>query len=62
MMEQIGYCSGIENYSRHLSGRLPGSAPWTLLDYFPQDFLLIIDESHMTIPPDTRHVPWRPLP
>lgn len=50
MMEQIGYCSGIENYSRHLSGRLPGSAPWTLLDYFPQDFLLIIDESHMTIP------------
>lgn len=50
MMEQIGYCSGIENYSRHLSGRPSGSAPWTLLDYFPQDFLLIIDESHMTIP------------
>ena len=50
MLEQAGYCSGVENYSRHLAGRAPGSAPWTLLDYFPEDFLLIIDESHMTIP------------
>jgi len=50
MLQQIGYCSGIENYSRHLAQRPPGSAPWTLLDYFPDDFLLIIDESHMTIP------------
>ncbi len=50
MLEQAGYCSGVENYSRHLAGRPPGSAPWTLLDYFPKDFLLIIDESHMTVP------------
>jgi excinuclease ABC subunit B len=50
MLEQIGYCSGIENYSRHLAQRQQGSSPWTLLDYFPDDFLLIIDESHMTIP------------
>ncbi|HEA47424.1 MAG TPA: excinuclease ABC subunit UvrB, partial [bacterium] len=50
MMAEIGYCTGIENYSRHLSGRLPGTRPWCLLDYFPEDFLLIIDESHQTIP------------
>jgi excinuclease ABC subunit B len=50
MMREAGYCAGIENYSRPLSGRPPGSAPWTLLDYFPDDFLLILDESHMTIP------------
>lgn len=50
MMREIGYCSGIENYSRHISGREPGSAPYTLLDYFPKDFLLVIDESHVTIP------------
>jgi len=50
MLQQIGYCAGIENYSRHLAQRPAGSAPWTLLDYFPDDFLLIIDESHMTIP------------
>jgi len=50
MMREVGYCSGIENYSRHLSGRAPGSQPWTLLDYFPNDWLLIVDESHMTIP------------
>ena len=50
MMREIGYCSGIENYSRHLSSRKPGDPPWTLLDYFPDDFLLVIDESHMTIP------------
>lgn len=50
MMEQMGYCSGIENYSRHLDGRKAGSAPATLLDYFPEDFLLFVDESHITIP------------
>ncbi len=50
MMTEAGYCSGIENYSRHLTGRPPGSSPSTLLDYFPKDFLLIIDESHMTLP------------
>ncbi|MBI5493609.1 MAG: excinuclease ABC subunit UvrB [Deltaproteobacteria bacterium] len=50
MMEQIGYCSGIENYSRHLTGRAPGQAPPTLLEYFPKDFLMVIDESHQTIP------------
>lgn len=50
MIEEIGYCHGIENYSRHLSGRAPGEPPATLLDYFPSDFLTIIDESHITIP------------
>jgi excinuclease ABC subunit B len=50
MLREAGYCAGVENYSRHLSGRAPGSAPWTLLDYFPKDFLLFIDESHMTLP------------
>jgi excinuclease ABC subunit B len=50
MMREAGYCSGVENYSRHLAGRPAGSAPWTLLDYFPKDFLLFIDESHMTLP------------
>lgn len=50
MFHEVGYCSGIENYSRHLSGRPPGSRPYTLLDYFPDDYLLIIDESHVTIP------------
>ncbi|WP_040925743.1 excinuclease ABC subunit UvrB [Saccharomonospora marina] len=50
MMRQIGSCSGIENYSRHVDGRPPGSAPATLLDYFPDDFLLVIDESHVTVP------------
>jgi excinuclease ABC subunit B len=50
MMEQIGFCSGIENYSRHLDGREPGSAPNCLLDYFPEDFLVVIDESHVTVP------------
>ena len=50
MMRTIGYCHGIENYSRHMSGRLPGEAPPTLLDYFPSDFLLFVDESHQTIP------------
>ena len=50
MMRELGYCTGIENYSRHLSRREAGSRPWTLLDYFPPDWLLIVDESHMTIP------------
>ncbi|MBN9610304.1 MAG: excinuclease ABC subunit B [Actinobacteria bacterium 69-20] len=50
MMRQIGFCSGIENYSRHIDGRGPGSAPATLIDYFPEDFLLVIDESHVTVP------------
>ncbi len=50
MMRETGYCAGVENYSRPLSGREPGSAPFTLLDYFPEDFLLFIDESHMTLP------------
>ena len=50
MIEQVGFCSGIENYSRHVDGRPAGSAPATLLDYFPEDFLTIIDESHVTVP------------
>ncbi|MBI4358604.1 MAG: excinuclease ABC subunit UvrB [Candidatus Omnitrophica bacterium] len=50
MLREVGYCSGIENYSRHLSGRAPGSKPYTLLDYFPKGFLTLIDESHQTIP------------
>ena len=50
MMEQMGFCSGIENYSRHLSGRKAGEAPPTLIDYFPQDFLIVVDESHQTVP------------
>jgi excinuclease ABC subunit B len=50
MLREVGYCSGIENYSRHLSGRAAGEAPTTLIDYFPDDFLLVIDESHVTIP------------
>src|SRR5215475_401403 len=50
MMEEMGFCSGIENYSRHLSGRPPGSRPYTLFDFFPEDYLLVIDESHATVP------------
>jgi excinuclease ABC subunit B len=50
MMREVGYCSGIENYSRYLDGREPGEAPFTLIDYFPDDFLMVIDESHVTIP------------
>ena len=49
MMSEIGFCSGIENYSRHISGREPGSSPFTLIDYFPDDYLLVIDESHVTV-------------
>jgi len=50
MLTEMGYCSGVENYSRHLQRRVPGSPPWTLINYFPDDFLLFIDESHMTLP------------
>ena len=50
MIQEVGYCSGIENYSRHLDGRQPGEKPYTLIDYFPKDYLLIIDESHVTLP------------
>ena len=50
MLQETGFCSGIENYARHLSRRAKGSAPWTLLDYFPEDYLMFVDESHMTLP------------
>jgi len=50
MLEQAGYCSGVENYSRHIGRRLPGQKPWTLLDYFPADFLMFVDESHISLP------------
>ena len=50
MMQEMGYCSGIENYSRHLTGRAPGDSPFTLMDYFPEDFLIVVDESHVTMP------------
>src|SRR5699024_2854235 len=50
MLLEMGYCNGIENYSRHMDGRKPGEAPYTLLDFFPEDFLLMVDESHMTMP------------
>lgn len=50
MMRETGFCSGIENYSRHLTGTAPGEPPCTLIDYFPKDFLIIVDESHITLP------------
>ena len=50
MLQETGFCAGVENYARHLSRRAAGSAPWTLLDYFPEDYLLLVDESHMTLP------------
>jgi excinuclease ABC subunit B len=50
MLREVGFCSGIENYSRHIDGRGPGTAPYTLLDYFPEDYLVVIDESHVTVP------------
>src|SRR5690606_35734295 len=50
MMQELGYCSGIENYSRYLDGRQPGNRPFCLLDYFPDDYLMVVDESHVTIP------------
>src|SRR4030067_2171204 len=50
MLREVGYCHGIENYSRHLTGRAPGEPPPTLIDYFPRDFLVVVDESHITVP------------
>ena len=50
MIQELGYCSGIENYSRYFDGRQPGTRPFCLIDYFPDDFLLVIDESHVTVP------------
>ena len=50
MLREVGYCSGIENYSRHLDGRAPGTHPWTMIDFLPSDYLLVLDESHMTVP------------
>lgn len=50
MLKEVGYCSGIENYSRHLDGRAPGTHPWTMIDFLPSDYLLVMDESHMTVP------------
>ena len=61
MIKELGYCSGIENYSRYLSGRKPGEPPPTLFDYLPKDALLIVDESHVTVPQPRRHVQGRPL-
>ena len=61
MLQEIGYCNGVENYSRHLARRPPGSRPWTLLDYFPADWMVFIDESHMMIPTDSGHVRRGPL-
>ena len=61
MLQEMGYCSGIENYSRHLTGRAPGQPPYTLLDFFPEDFLVVIDESHVTIPQAQGHVCRRPF-
>ncbi len=56
MLREMGFCSGIENYSRHLTGRPPGAPPYTLLDYFPDDFLIVVDESHVTIASNQGHV------
>ncbi|MCG4756688.1 excinuclease ABC subunit B, partial [Faecalibacillus intestinalis] len=50
MLKEIGFCQGIENYSRHITGREPGEKPYTLMDFFPDDFLIIVDESHVTVP------------
>ena len=60
MLRELGYCTGVENYSRHLARREAGSRPWTLLDYFPPDWLLVVDESHMTDPAGRGHVQERP--
>jgi excinuclease ABC subunit B len=56
MMEEMGFCSGIENYSRHIANRPPGSRPATVIDFFPDDFLLVLDESHVERAADRRHV------
>ncbi|MEZ5260061.1 MAG: hypothetical protein R2705_25185 [Ilumatobacteraceae bacterium] len=60
MIQEIGYCNGIENYSMHIDASQPGEPPFTLLDYFPKDYLLVIDESHVTVP-CPRPVRGRPL-
>ena len=62
MLTEIGFCNGIENYSRVIQGRAPGTPPTTLLDYFPKDYLMFIDESHVTLPQVPRHVCRRPEP
>ena len=62
MLRETGHCKGIENYSRHLDGRNAGDPSWTLLDYFPKDFLMFIDESHVGCAAVARHVRRRPLP
>ena len=59
MMEEMGYCQGIENYSRHLTGRKPGEPPPTLMEYLPEDALIIVDESHATLPQIGRYVSRR---
>ena len=61
MMQEVGFCHGIENYSRHLSGRKPGEPPPTLIEYFPQDALFVIDESHVTVPQLRGNVSWRSI-
>ena len=61
MIREVGSCNGIENYSRHFDGRAPGEAPYTLLDYFPSDFVVIIDESHVTVPQIGGDVRGRPV-
>ena len=61
MVKEVGYCHGIENYSRHFTGRMPGQPPPTLLDYLPQDSLMFIDESHQTVPATSRDVSRRPI-
>ena len=58
MIRELGYCSGIENYSRYMDDRQPGSRPFCLIDYFPDDYLMIVDESHVTITSSTCHVRW----
>ena len=58
-MREMGYCPGIENYSRHITGRPQGEPPYSLLDYFPKNFLLFIDESHITVPQLNGHVQRR---
>jgi excinuclease ABC subunit B len=60
MLQEMGFCNGIENYSRHLTGRKPGDRPFCLIDFFPKDFLLMVDESHVTRAADRRHVQRRP--
>ena len=62
MIQEVGYCNGIENYSMHIDGRAYGEPPYTLLDYFPKDFLLVIDESHVAVPAAARAVRGRSQP